>query len=242
MSERTGCAHDSIFEVTADPEIFCVSCNSERGPVLAFAGRKNNALLIEDLRRLGHLGDDRKTIDPTYNIGRFWKSYTPPLLTRCDIVPKWSPDVKGGMDATKLHEHWGPEFDAVVIDGPYKLNGTPSQGGPAMSDEGYGVGVPTRWQDRHALLEAMMRSGAQLLRPPVKGQKPASLLFKCQDQVVSGKKRFQSQIFGNLGESLGLRLADALYVEGYRAQPDRGKQVHAHQDFSVMLVFVRERK
>ena len=207
-------------------------------PILAFAGRKKNDELILALRDLGWLDAESRTLDPTYGKGRFWKLWQPNDLVRTDIVPRLSPDTKRkGLDATKLHETFGQEFDVVVIDGPYKLNGTPDGGGPADSDEDYGVHVPARWQDRYTLLEDMMRSGVRVLKPKERGKKKPRLLFKCQDQVVSGQKRFQSVDFAVLGRELGLRLADTLYVEGYRAQPSGRTQKHAQQDFSVMLVF-----
>lgn len=208
-------------------------------PILAFAGRKRNDELIVALHELGWLRDDDRVLDPTHGKGRFWKLWSPADLTRTDIVARLSPDTKGrkGLDATKLHEHFDQEFDVVVIDGPYKLNGTPDGGGPADSDEDYGVHVPARWQDRYTLLEDMLRSGVKVLKPKARGQRKPRLLFKCQDQVVSGQKRFQSVDFAVLGRELGLRLADTLYVEGHRAQPAGRTQKHAQQDFSVMLVF-----
>lgn len=208
-------------------------------PILAFAGRKKNEDLIVALRDLGWLDAASRTLDPTFGKGRFWKLWQPDDLVRTDIVPRLSPDTprRKGLDATRLHSHFGQEFDVVVIDGPYKLNGKPSAGGPADSDEDYGVHVPARWQDRYALLENMMRSGVQVLKPKERGKKKPRLLFKCQDQVVSGQKRFQSVDFALLGRELGLRLADTLYVEGYREQPAGRTQKHAQQDFSVMLVF-----
>lgn len=208
-------------------------------PVLAFAGRKRNEDLILALRDLKWLDSESRTLDPTYGKGRFWKLWQPDDLVRTDIVPRLSLDTpaRKGLDATKLHETFGREFDVVVIDGPYKLNGTPSAGGPADSDEDYGVHVPARWQDRYKLMEDMMRSGAQVLKDKQRGKRKPRLLFKCQDQVVSGQKRFQSVDFAVLGRELGFRLADALYVEGYREQPVGRTQKHAQQDFSVMLVF-----
>jgi hypothetical protein len=45
-------------------------------------------------------------------------------------------------------------FDTVVLDPPYKLNGTSTGEGPAASDESYGVGGPYQSvEDKHTLIK-----------------------------------------------------------------------------------------
>lgn len=65
------------------------------------------------------------------------------------------------------------------------------------------------------------------------------LLVKCQDQVVSGKKRWQTRAVTEAAEAAGFGLLDALHFEGGRPQPEGRRQVHARQNFSTLLVFKR---
>jgi hypothetical protein len=62
------------------------------------------------------------------------------------------------------------------------------------------------------------------------------LLVKCMDQISSGKYWSQTQIFTEHAESLGMKLIDVLHVNGYRSQPKDRRQVHAHRDYSTLLV------
>ncbi len=118
-------------------------------------------------------------------------------------------------------------FDAVVFDGPYKLNGTPDE----ETDERYGVHLPTRWQDRMTLLEAGTVEAARVAR--------RRLLVKCQDQVCSGEIRFQTRLLADVAEAQGFRLVQMLHKEGGRPQPEGRRQVHARQNYSTLLVLDR---
>jgi ubiquinone/menaquinone biosynthesis C-methylase UbiE len=65
------------------------------------------------------------------------------------------------------------------------------------------------------------------------------LLVKCQDQVCSGKVRWQSIDFSMHGIGLGLQLVDRLELVSYRPQPAGRRQVHARRNHSTMLVLRR---
>jgi len=200
-------------------------------PVLSAGTWANNAELIRDaVVPLGYLRPEWLTLDPTYGLGRFWTLWQPGDLIACDLDPSRS-DL-GPLDFRELHDVWpGPTFDAVVFDPPYKLNGTSTGKGAAASDQDYGVAQPATWQERHALILAGITSCTRVLRPG------GMLLVKCQDQVCSGKVRWQTRIFADHAESLGHRLVDRFDLASYRAQPAGRRQVHARRNTSTLLVF-----
>jgi DNA modification methylase len=118
-------------------------------------------------------------------------------------------------------------FRHVVFDPPYKLNGTGGSHGP---DAAYGVANSVRWQDRMRLC----RDGiVECLRVLDVG---GVLLVKCQDQVCSGRVRWQTIEFSCHAEAHGARLVDMLHLVSYRAQPVGRRQVHARRNYSTMLV------
>lgn len=113
-------------------------------PILTATAWKSNAELIEDVARLGYL--DGRVLDCTYGLGVFWNRWQPKELVTSDRVSFL--DLQVRADFTNLPFSDG-SFDSVVFDPPYKLNGTPTPG----VDDRYGVGVPTRWQDRMELMQ-----------------------------------------------------------------------------------------
>lgn len=197
--------------------------------VLAVGGYANNADLIAACFALGYLADDRRTLDPTYGLGRFWNTRRPVELVASDLDVTRSP-VGASIDFTALP--WpDADFDDVVFDPPYKLNGTSRGTGPAASDDSYGVaGQATSWQDRHTLIRAGIDECARVLRPG------GHLLIKCQDQVCSGRVRWQTREFADHAEGLGLVLVDSLILVGHRQQPAGRRQVHARRNYSTLLV------
>jgi hypothetical protein len=182
-----------------------------------------NADLIVDVHRLGYIRDDDYVLDPTYGRGVWWRKWRPGSLIATDLYTmpdEWAVDFR--------YMPWtGGMFDVVAFDPPYKLNGTPS--GP---DEAYGVDVASSWQGRHALIRDGMSECRRVLRAG------GYLLLKCQDQVCSGKVRWQTHEFVKYGQDvLGLDLVDELHLLAYRPQPDGRRQVHARRNFSTLLVF-----
>lgn len=188
---------------------------------------RDNGELIADVARVGYLKKEWKTCDPTYGLGTFWKDWRPDVLIASDLDPAKSPCGKS-LDATDL-PYSDRSFMSVVIDGPYKLNGTPDE----IVDSRYGTQIPTRWQDRIELLLMMLDEGARLLADG------GYLLFKCQDQVCSGKVRWQTRLVTDRAEKWGFGLVDRFNKLGDRAQPLGTRQVHARQNCSSLLVFQR---
>lgn len=194
-------------------------------PVMAIDKYATNADLIVACAELGYLRKEWPTCDPTYGLGVFWQKWRPDDLAASDIDPDKSP-CGLSLDATDL-PYCGRPFQAVAIDGPYKLNGTPTE----AVDSRYGVDVVRTWRQRMDLLAAMLTEGARV--------SDEFLLFKCQDQVVSGKVRWQTQVFTNLAATLGFGLVDRLDILSYRPQPNGTRQVTARRNSSSMLIFKR---
>lgn len=198
--------------------------------VRAFGERTTNAQLMLDCHRLGYIREEDAVLDPTYGLGRFWKDWKPPYLIGTDIDEKRTMPGLTPMDFTRLR--CGDQaFDVVVFDPPYKLNGTPNKGGPANSDDDYGVGESANWKARMSLCRRGLRECARVAN--------RMLLVKCQDQVCSGKIRWQTFEFTRVAEACGFELIDMLMVQGWRPQPAGRTQRHAARDYSTLLVLQR---
>jgi hypothetical protein len=195
------------------------------GAIRSIGNRTSNAELMRDCWRLGYL--DGRVLDVTYGQGRFWKTYRPERLTTNDIDV--TTDAEWHFDFTELPVIWAGSFDTVVFDPPYKLNGT---GGSHPSDKGYGVADSLSVESRMDLIFDGVTEGARVLAPS------GHLLVKCQDQVVSGHKVWQTFVIPELaGVECGLRLVDRLHVQSYRPQPAGRRQLHSRGDYSSLLVF-----
>lgn len=195
-------------------------------PVLAIRSRATNAELIADCARLGYLRKEWRTLDPTYGLGTFWKQWRPNDLVASDIEVDKSP-IGLSVDFSEMPFEDG-DFDCVVLDPPYKLNGRSQE----KTDERFGVHVYVSWQERMDLIRRGLTECARVLGD-------GYLLLKCQDQVCSGKVRWQTLEFTKHAESLNLGLVDRFDFLSYRAQPKGRRQIHARRNSSTLLVFRR---
>jgi len=183
-----------------------------------------NADMIVDVARMGYL--DGSVLDATWGSGNFWTKYRPPDLTGCDIDEQKS--YIGSVDIRHMPFIDG-HFDNVVCDLPYRLNGTPDRGD---FDERYGIEVVTRWQDRYQLILDAIPECARVAKKRV--------LLKCQDQVCSGVKRWQTMDFTNHAAKFGLVLEDRFdLLHTPRVQRS---QRHTHNNYSTLLVLRKTRK
>lgn len=188
--------------------------------------RTTNAQALDDCRVLGYLTDEMSIVDLTYGLGRFWNIWRPEGLICADINPERTPDgVSTDFRATGLEDR---SVDAVVLDGPYKYAGGPSK--DTTMDDDYGVDPNMPPEERDRLLRDGVYEACRVARSVV--------LVKSQDQVVSGRKRWQTRMLANYAEGLGWRLKDVLYVRSHRPQPPGRRQVHSASDLSALQIFV----
>lgn len=182
---------------------------------------QSNAHLIVDVARLGYL-DGEVVLDVTYGRGDFWSLWRPTCLVTHDLY------TLDGVDFRHLPEA-DASVDVVVLDPPYRLNGTPDRGD---FDNRFGINEPTRWQDRHALIRAGIDEAHRVLTFG------GRLLLKCQDQVCSGELRWQTIEFASHAATVGLELVDRFDMIGAaRPQPPGRIQRHAYGRPSTLLVF-----
>lgn len=194
--------------------------------MLAVAARTNDQL-IADVAQVGYLNREWRTLDPTYGAGVFWKLWRPRAskFVACDLVPHKSPF---GRPVDFRDLPWrARSFRVVVFDPPYKLNGTPDE----KIDERYGVHIPTRWRDLMQLCRDGLVEACRVSRDLV--------LMKCQDQVCSGKVRWQTRDFADVAAACGFGLRDRFDNLSYRPQPADRRQVHARHNTSTLLVLQR---
>lgn len=197
--------------------------------VLAIDRYADNGELIAKVAQLGYLQDDWKILDPTYGLGTFWSRWRPAWLYCSDIDPAKSPSPMESLDFTAMPFH-DRQFDAVVFDPPYKLNGTPTD----TVDERYGVHQVRTWQQRMALIRAGARECARVA--------DKVLIVKCQDQVVSSKIRWQTRAVEDEVTPLGFGLRARFDFLQRRAQPDGRRQINPASCSSQLLVFQRDWK
>lgn len=203
--------------------------------VYAIGTRRTNAELVADCAALGYLHPEWPTLDATYGNGAFWTRWAPSALLAVDVH-------KGERFHRGRYVHpWDftalpcstRSFGAVVLDPPYKLNGTSTGRGASAADASYGVERRASLQERHALILAGITECARVSN--------GMLLVKCQDQVCGGKVNWQTRIFADHAEAQGFRLVDMLHVQGSRPQPAGRRQLHARRDYSTLLVLERVR-
>ena len=193
-------------------------------PVMAISSWPTNAHLIADCARLGYLRKEWRTLDCTYGLGTFWKEWEPLELHATDLDPSKSPTGES-VDFTAL-PYADRFFDAVVFDPPYKLNGTPDE----AVDGRYGVHEVASWQDRMELMHLGLNECLRVLGD-------GYLLAKCQDQVCSGRVRWQTYEMTRWAAEKGCGLVDRFDLLSYRPQPEGRRQVHARRNCSSLLVF-----
>ena len=181
----------------------------------------SNAEMIEDVARLGYL--DGKILDCSFGYGTFWANWTPDDFVACDLDPEKSP-CGYSVDFRDM-PFTDKSFDVVVFDPPYKLNGTPTDD----VDERYGVHVKASIKERHQLIFDGLHECMRVSRKRV--------LLKCQDQVASGHKWWQTIMFTQYAMTEGMKLIDRFDMLG-TPRPQRS-QKHSHSNYSTLLVFSR---
>lgn len=194
-------------------------------PVMAFGSWEDNGALIADVARLHYI--QGRVLDATYGRGTFWTRWQPESLFKND-ADKTIENLNIHEDFRDLSFNDG-FFTTVVFDPPYKLNGTPALGD---FDARYGIDRPMSWQARMGMILDGAVECARVSR--------RWLLVKCQDQIVSGKMRWQTSLITEAVEGCGFGLYDRFDFVSYRPQPKDRSQVHARHNASQLLVFRRD--
>jgi hypothetical protein len=191
--------------------------------ILSAARYHTNADLLLACVQLGYLRKEWATIDATYGLGVWWRKWRPDRLYASDLDPELSP----AGQAIDFTHHPAADGSVMVwaLDGPYKLNGTDTDG----SGKRYGVHVPASRKVRHQLIMDGMAEGYRCLAPG------GIMLVKCMNQVNGGKRRWQTRIFSDHGERLGMELADQLDFL-FNPRPQKSQKT-SHQNYSSLLVF-----
>jgi hypothetical protein len=190
-------------------------------PVKRHGPWKDNAEMMVDVHRLGYLPGT--VLDVTYGLaGGFWRHHTPESFIASDL----SGVANLVADFTHLPFR-DRAVTTVVLDAPYKLNGTPA----VESDERYGVAQPVHWRDRLALI---MRGTTEVCRVA-----DELVLIKVQDQVVSNKIRWQTDLVTRVAGVAGFEKVDRFELSSYRPQPAGRGQNHTRADTSQLLIFRR---
>lgn len=195
--------------------------------ILAYDKFTTNGDLIEACFTLGYLADDMVILDPTYGEGVFWKVHgEPENLHASDLDPFKTPTEPDDFRDLPWADE---EFDAVVFDPPYKLNGTGDKTHRGV-DHRYGVEEFMPAKERMIMCLDGITECYRVLKPE------GVLLIKCQNQVNSGRIVWQADIFGEHAKGLGMTKEDQFNMLGMRAQPKGRRQAHARQNASQLLV------
>lgn len=172
--------------------------------VKAFGDWKTNAEMIADVAKLGYL--DGRVMDATWGVGNFWTIFRPKRLVKHDLY------TLDGVDCTDRRNfgHRDLSFDSIVLDLPYAFRGLAS---PAF-DGKYGV------DEYMSAYDIMKRIFMSMLACEPLLKHEGYLLVKCEDQVVSGHVRWQTDEITQHGRLLRLRKVDRFDLSGGRAQPE----------------------
>lgn len=189
----------------------------------------SNAELIADAAKLGYIGDN--CLDLTYGFGVFWKEFCPPNLVTSDLVRDRGVHTYSVFDP--LPEEWVCHFDTVVYDPPYRMSGTRDLG---EFDHRYGLEgeAPTV----NGILELLSVGTARAMQAARPG---GTVLVKCQDQVVSGKKCWQTDQVKEIGRRWGTLEDMFTMLTDPRPQPEGRRQLHSRSNYSTLLVFQKNK-
>lgn len=200
--------------------------------VRAAASWPTNADLILDVKELGYL--DGHVLDPTYGRGLWWAKWLPEKFTASDAVisseARWVPGL-AVADFTNL-PYADNTFDAVAFDPPYVAKGGRSTSGIGEMDDRFGLkDAPKTPYDLQELINWGMVECARVLK--VGGY----LLTKCKPYISSGSYWDGPGLTCRWADLIGLEHVDQfIHVGNPGPQPPGRRQVHARNNYSVLLV------
>lgn len=194
---------------------------------------KTNADIILAAAEMGYITG--VVLDATYGTGAFWKKYRPPTLSANDLDLEVR--VPYHYDFRALPERWANLHDTSVLDPPYKLDGTPGQGGPAEANIRFGVADGQREYESTDEVMRLYEDGLYEMHRVTKVG--GHILVKCMDQVAGMQTRWQSWHIANIMRKLGDRYVTTFFLIGSRKQPAGREQRNVRNNYSQLLVFRR---
>lgn len=207
-------------------------------PVLAADTWATNALLIEDVARLGYLRATDHVLDPTHGRGVWWQKWRPDRLTAHDLDPAKAPD--GPADFTDLPYPDG-HFDAVAFDPPYMAPGGRKTTSVGDFNDRFGLhSTPARPDTNQAQINAGITEAHRVVR------RGGIVLVKCMDYVNGGALFLGTHHTLTHALEVGLVVQDRFeHVGRPGPQPSVNldgsprRQLHARRNLSTLFVFRR---
>jgi hypothetical protein len=182
-------------------------------PVLAATKWRNNAYMIQDLRRLGYLTDDMHVLDCTYGRGKWWTLGEPPSFVKHDLL------TVDGVDFCNLPEP-ADTFDFTAFDPPYAAQGGKETS--TLQDYNNAYGRDTAAGDPNGIQLDIDRGLSETYRVT----KPNGIVIvKVQDYVWSGKLWPGTHLTLTKAFELGFKLEDRFeHIGNIRPQPPRTRK------------------
>lgn len=218
-----------------------------------FASYPHNGALIQAAHDLGHVRG--LVLDATFGKGTWWRSAEGLTQVTGRIAMDLHPvKARRALDRIERQRVVHGDFrrppfrpgsiQTVFYDPRYKLNGTPTpdEDGP---DERYGADAVKPWRQIMDEMADGIVAWPPWEHPVGDGLAPlvapgGRLLAKCQDQVCSGRMRWQTLLLIERATAAGLELVDRLDYEIHpRTQPEGRRQRHAEGNYSTLLIFGR---
>lgn len=206
--------------------------------VLAADSWPTNAHLIADVARLHH-PDAHYVIDLTYNTGKWWKVWSPPVLVANDI------DRRFGHFHEDYRERVGWQndlFDLVAFDPPYQSQGGRKTSTVKAMNDAYGRGLSAKSPaENQEWINLGLAEAVRICEPR------GVVLVKVMDYISSGKLWLGT--YRTIDHALTLPVeVEAIYTHVGKAGPQPQvnrdgsprRQVHPRSNATTLLVLRKQ--
>jgi hypothetical protein len=188
-----------------------------------------NGDLIADVAKLGYIRDDDCCIDLTYGKGTWWKRYRPTLLATNDIDDTTKAEYHDDFRATKWFDD---NFDVVAFDPPYISPGGRETSTIADFNSRFGLqSTPRTVLGLREMNQDGLDEARRICKPG------GIILVKCMNYISSG--RYQPEVFvmWEAATAFGLQMVDQFIMIRRSGPQSQKTQVHARNNYSVLLIF-----